>query len=361
MKKRGFTLIEIIISISLLTLIGVGSFFSIRLVNKNIRINRLEQITDKALTAAETYIETNKKTYNELYKKQNSVMIPLNVLVDEGLLNLDNTDIKKSDYENEYVITMLTEEQNSGECIDVRSVTSWNENMNEPIYICTDEKGNSNLAILSSSEIGNLNITQKERFYFRGSNPLNYIQLKGDTSKTYRILYVDKDDTLTIINNGTFSNTIKNASINQTCFSESSKVGYCNANNDKLYYAQTNGTVTNGECKVGAVDAINTAECTMHYGYKSDTSSKEYSVYGQISRNSYGEQPVSGWAYAWAVMTDQYQVFGWGGTPSVSKNVITMDAGTTNYKIHLNSCMKITSGTGDLATPYIFEDVCNTN
>ena len=65
------------------------------------------------------------------------------------------------------------------------------------------------------------------------------------------------------------------------------------------------------------------------------------------------------WAYAWAVMTDNYQVFGWLGNPSVSENIITMNAGTTDYKIHLNSCMKITSGTGDYANPYILEYIKN--
>jgi len=39
---------------------------------------------------------------------------------------------------------MLTEDKITGECIDIRSETSWNEKMNEPIYICTSNNGNGN-------------------------------------------------------------------------------------------------------------------------------------------------------------------------------------------------------------------------
>ena len=41
--KKGFTLIEIIVSISVIAVLGVASFFGIRLVSNNIKIDKLEE------------------------------------------------------------------------------------------------------------------------------------------------------------------------------------------------------------------------------------------------------------------------------------------------------------------------------
>ena len=74
MKKQGFTLVEIIVVITLIAFIGTVSFFGIRLVTKNIKVSKLEQITDNVLRAAEIYIETNKDTKTQLYNNKNSVL-----------------------------------------------------------------------------------------------------------------------------------------------------------------------------------------------------------------------------------------------------------------------------------------------
>lgn len=55
-KKKGFTLIEIIICIAMLAIISVGSIVGIHLVNKNLVKKGLEQITDKAIKATQVYI-----------------------------------------------------------------------------------------------------------------------------------------------------------------------------------------------------------------------------------------------------------------------------------------------------------------
>ena len=63
-------------------------------------LNHKEKLTFNPIKISnDLYIETNKETYNQLYEKNNGVVIPLNVLVDEGLLSLENTDLKKSDIE----------------------------------------------------------------------------------------------------------------------------------------------------------------------------------------------------------------------------------------------------------------------
>ena len=209
MKKRGFTLIEIIICILLLAVIGTASLMGIRLINKNIKIDKLEKITDRVLKAAEIYIETNKETYNQLYKKKNGVVIPLNVLVNEGLLDLSGTTLEKKDIKDEYVISALattTPTSSSSGCVDITTNASWNLSSDNPIYICTNTSstggggtgssggsgaGNS---IIIGGNTSNAESTKGERTYITNYTR-NYISYN---SKTYRLLYIDYDDSLVL-------------------------------------------------------------------------------------------------------------------------------------------------------------------
>lgn len=47
------------------------------------------------------------------------------------------------------------------------------------------------------------------------------------------------------------------------------------------------------------------------------------------------------------------------GVLNLINNYYYVTAGNiSHYKVHLKSCMKITSGTGDIGTPYILENKC---
>ena len=204
-NKKGFTLIEIIVCIALITVIGVSSFFGVRLISKNIKISKLEQLSDRIIQAAEIYIETNKEAYNQLYKNKNSVVIPLNTLVDEGFLDLSATTLEDNDIKDEYVVTSLSKEQSSGECIDLKTIPSWN-NSAESIYLCTDKNGNSNLSIVNQNDVGNLNYVHKQPYYFRGENVYNYAKLG---TETYQILYIDIDDNIVLYNRDVTENMLQ--------------------------------------------------------------------------------------------------------------------------------------------------------
>ena len=195
MRKKGFTLIEIIVCLSLVTIIGVFSFFGVRLVNNNIRINKLSQITDKAIQAAQVYIETNKEASSQLYREKNGVVVPLNVLVNEGLLDLSVTTLDDKDIEDEYVITALsTENDKSTECTNIDSKASWDKD--NVIYICTNlNSGSTNLQIIDPTKSSNAIKVSKEPYYFRGANIRNYAKL-GDI--IYQILYIDTDDSIVL-------------------------------------------------------------------------------------------------------------------------------------------------------------------
>ena len=196
-KKKGFTLIEIIICIGMLAVIAVGSIVGIHLVNKNLTIKELNQITNKAIQAAQVYIETNKAAQTQLYTEQNAVKIPIKVLVNEGLLSLKGTKLDEKNIENEYVITALSTESNSStECTNIDSKASWDND--KVIYICTNlnskgEVTGSNLATIDPTKYGNKTNVSNEPYYFKGMEPHNYV--KGGA----RILYVDSDDTIILV------------------------------------------------------------------------------------------------------------------------------------------------------------------
>ena len=197
-NKKGFTLIEIIICISLIVIIGTASFFGVKTIKKNITVDRLEKINDKILAAAEIYIETNKETYDQLHKKKNGVVIPLNVLVNEGLLSLENTDLKQTDIEDEYVITALTSStpSSTSDCIDIRTSTSWMNTSSAPIYICTDSNGNyTNIQTISIEDLGNQSRLSRDTYYFRGVNANNWIKINDKYS---RILSITPEDSMTL-------------------------------------------------------------------------------------------------------------------------------------------------------------------
>lgn len=209
-KKKGFTLIEIIICIGMLAVIAVGSIVGINLVNKNLIIKELNQITNKAIQAAQVYIGTNKAAQTQLYTEQNAVKIPIKVLVNEGLLSLKGTKLDEKNIENEYVITALsTESSTSTECTNIDSKASWDND--KVIYICTNlnnkgEVTGSNLATIDPSKYSNKTYVSNEPYYFKGMDPNNYVKLnfrrfsKGPENEvgTFRIIYIDRNDDIII-------------------------------------------------------------------------------------------------------------------------------------------------------------------
>lgn len=216
--KKGFTIIEIIISIGLIVVIAVGSFVGIRLVDKRMLVDKLNQITDKATLAAQVYIETNKSVSKQLYQNKNGVSLPLQLLVNEGLLSLDGTKLNNEDIKNQYVITFLgkTGESGSDNCEQITSTTSWGND--KEIYLCMNNDGSSNLATIDPTKYSNKTNVTNEPYYFTGFYPHNYVKyndanklqcnlyrssnnqlIRNLTLGDFRILYVDRDDTITLV------------------------------------------------------------------------------------------------------------------------------------------------------------------
>lgn len=365
MRKKGFTLVEIIVCISLIAVIGTSTFFGIKFVRKSIIIDNLEKINDKILAAAEVYIETNEETYNQLYNEKNGVVIPLNVLINDGLLSLENTNLKQSDIENEYVITALTNsvQSSTNNCIDIRTETSWKNTSSSPIYICTNSSGGTNLSIINTNEVGNLNNVSREPYYFRGAFANNYVKLKTGDETKYRIMYVDIDDSLVLYSKNGFGTSFANSKtlplssrrhihIPDTSDTKYTALGFYCGNFEKpmtsvgIYQANYEINVNEGETYVDVVDILNTIKCDQNFSSWFYTESSSYSnsltAYANIYLNNCKIfNPSGGSSYYAYCGNGRY------------------DGPEVDFKIHLRPCMKITGGTGNYATPYLIEDKCS--
>ena len=216
--KKGFTLIEIIVVISLMAIIGVGSFIGIRLVDKKLTLDKLNRITDKVLNAASVYFETNKVAYNEIYNKKSTAIMTLKALEDEGLLNLDNSNLTNEEKEKNYVVQFLGKETDT--CTNLNEIiTSWSSST--PIYICTDSSGGINIKTVNKEEYNNRMYGANEPFYFRGSLVNNYAKIDGN-SNVYRIVGINTDDSIELYHNSYNHNF--NLSSNKY-YSDSSRTG----------------------------------------------------------------------------------------------------------------------------------------
>lgn len=187
MNRKGFTLIEIIICISMIVLIGIGSFVGISLVNKNLVKKGLEQITDKAVKATQVYIETNEEAQMQLYTKKNALYLPINVLVNEGLLSLKGTNLSMKDIKKQYTITALsTDTGNKKDCIDINTKTSWDDS--KAIYICTYSKSDDGSGSNENTVVEKLISINSNQYTAKGANPNNWI-IFNELSKKIRSDY----------------------------------------------------------------------------------------------------------------------------------------------------------------------------
>jgi len=145
-NKKGFTLIEIIISISLILIVGVSTTVFVVSKNKN---NELEKISKNVLESAQLYLENefdeNGKTYKTgLLTGGNAVVIPLNELEEKGYLStntlktLEDNDISKEEYILAGVFEDAKELCSSSDNV-IEFETSWSDKLKgleDPIYIC---------------------------------------------------------------------------------------------------------------------------------------------------------------------------------------------------------------------------------
>ena len=145
--KKGFTLVEIIISIGLILIVGVSTTFFVISKNNN---NELDKITKQILEAASAYVKVEKdkngNTYaNEIVNGSKGVKIPLSNLVNRGYIKEEQANII---YENndelednkDYYVMFVEDSENYCDDGSYVSVTSWMDK-GDNIYLCDNYGG----------------------------------------------------------------------------------------------------------------------------------------------------------------------------------------------------------------------------
>lgn len=134
-RKRGFTLIEVIMCISLIAIIGTVSIVSLTKVTNNNKLNKAYKIFDNAL---DVYLESHSDIYTNLKDNAEGAIISFELLKNEGLVpdNVKNPITNKTvDYKNNYYVlsdAVVTDssEEDSSSCegrVELKILKSWKE------------------------------------------------------------------------------------------------------------------------------------------------------------------------------------------------------------------------------------------
>ena len=113
MNKKGFTLMELITVIALLSIIGVILVPKISTAFKTTRADQLEEVRSNVVDATEVYLNSKcgKDSYDTLIEKD-TIKIYLNNISDCGLIDSEIYNPVSGEYfniENEFVIVYIDE------------------------------------------------------------------------------------------------------------------------------------------------------------------------------------------------------------------------------------------------------------
>lgn len=189
-KKRGFTLIEIIICIALIAIIGTTMTFVVINSNKNKQIKILENNNKILENALEVYLENHEEIQTNLENNAKGAVVTLEVLKNEGLIDekqFKGIELKKNYFFLSY--SMLDNKPNTdcdNNVIPLSIVKSWNVDTDKVVYICprTDSGsgGSTSSGENSTSDENKSSIINQfgnSGYYIaKGSNPNNWVKFE---------------------------------------------------------------------------------------------------------------------------------------------------------------------------------------
>ena len=206
MKKRGFTLIEIIIAIVLITLLSTTTIITIVHMQKKKANEKYNTVLAKADLALDVYLSNHPEVYENLITNAEGAIVTLEVLKNEGLISdkiKDPNTNKIIDYANNYYVlsdaVLLSDEnssstQGSKECngqVGITVIKNWevlNGTIAEDnvIYVCPKNNenslnnGNSGIDELEKRISALEKNTGNEKKIFSGENVNNYVYFNVD-------------------------------------------------------------------------------------------------------------------------------------------------------------------------------------
>ena len=191
-NKRGFTLIEIIICISLIVIIGVSATVVVLKANKTKEINILKANEKKLENALQVYVSNHKEITTNLNNNAKAALVTLETLKNEGLIKDD----MKVDYKENYfmlsnaVLAPAGKYDCENNVIGIEVFKKWDLKEldgSKVIYICPRDNGVSS----------NNAITNKEDYVAKGENPKNFVKIN---ERLWRIVEITNGNVFLIAN-----------------------------------------------------------------------------------------------------------------------------------------------------------------
>ena len=225
--KKGFTLIEIIIAIVLISLLGTTSIIVLNKPSDKTYDTALK----RAMDAVNVYINTEKDSvgntyFNGIYKGGEGLIVPLRDLNDKGYINDSDYDvlIKKLADDKEYFVVGFKSQDECESGVEINLAGA--EGFNKSTYICgfSNNKGcdgckepedgsifkkiiNMEYTTNCSKNTGtglcylhgkDISEDDKDIWYFKGNVENNYLKFNG-SEKKYRIVRTVENGGIKII------------------------------------------------------------------------------------------------------------------------------------------------------------------
>jgi competence protein ComGC len=190
MKKNGFTLIEMLGILMVLSVIILVSVPSILSTNKKAKESQMEDAKETLYMAAETYVEIDKDRKARL-KKNGYYFIKLTDLVSEGLISssMKNPGTDFEDTVSEGSWWVQANYKNGNTTYKLVNENPYIEEENDSLMVYTVLSEKSSL-IRDKNDVN--------RYIYTDSNPNNYISFNNET---WRIISLESDKTIKIIKN----------------------------------------------------------------------------------------------------------------------------------------------------------------
>ncbi len=244
-NKKGFTIIEIIICLGIITLIGT---ISTVVLLKNNKDKNIEKITKNILDAAKVFANVEKDEdgnnyISEIKKGRGGVKISLSVLVNKGYIKKEDAnviynkykDTKKLGNNEDYYVLLLDGSESKTDSYycennEYQLEASWNIETDKTLYLCSNrsksnilniEEFNDNDALINkilnqtfTTDCFNTTTTalclifgneltddNKGVLYYKGDVKNNYVQFQG-LDKLFRIVRTTENGGVKIVEDG---------------------------------------------------------------------------------------------------------------------------------------------------------------
>lgn len=353
-ESKGFTLIEIIVAIVLISVIGVSSVVGVNYAKKVSEEKKIDKTYSQFDEALDVYLSNHPEIYENLESNVEGAVVTLELLKNEGLVteNVINPETNEPiDYENSYYVlsdaVMLSEEAEEDVCdgqVSLNVLKSWKTlkdkvETSDIIYICPKD---------SSDEDGTSSDEYEERIR-RLEEQISRINI-GSGEKNYVLFDVNSDTT---------KKTYWPETNTDLWRVLSNKTGEL-----KLVYTQSVGT--NNELELKPI-----IDKSKEYNFDNDSKTYYYYVTGSGNYSKLNYTRLTGKYYgvdssSYSSSYSQYPNYNWNLSDSIyveNTNTLYSSKRSIYYSTYssYNSSNKIDSKCGSTITCYFYNYSINYN